>query len=445
MTNVIYTLLLWVALPVVIAYHCFRSVSRGRPAALAERFGFVPQDELKGLSGAEVIWVHAVSVGETMAVVPLLKALKRRWPERKILLSNTTETGREVSGTIAEVDCRCYFPFDYPFAVSRLLRRVRPSLIVVVETEIWPNFLRTARCMGVPVAMVNGRISDRSFGRYLKLKRFFQPVLGCFSAFCMQSDEDARRIGEIGADPVKVHSVGNLKYDVPGALPSPDVRRELRRSYQIPENCIVFTAGSTHQGEDEVVIGAFRKVSAEITAMNLVLVPRHPERAAAVGELLSTLEIPFVLRSQLHLREKPLSAGEVLLVDRVGELNRLYSLSDIAFVGGSLVPTGGHNVLEPAACGVPVLFGPHMSNFREIAADILKSGGAIRVEDGAVMEESLRSLCMDPALRQEMGQRGLSWLQVSGGAVDRHIEVLARLQGREKSESSLNECSSGKR
>ncbi|KAF0220704.1 MAG: 3-deoxy-D-manno-octulosonic-acid [Geobacteraceae bacterium] len=424
---ILYNIILWLALPFVIGYHLYRSVSRGRRSAFAERFGLLATDRLSAVVGKETIWVHAVSVGETIAVKPLLKALKETFPDWKIVLSNVTETGRSIGEKLAEADLCIYFPFDYPFAVKGLLEKVNPSILIVMETEIWPNFLRIARRMGIPAVMVNGRISDRSFGRYLKFKRFFRPVLANFTAFCMQTGEDARRIAAIGAEPDRVHVTKNLKYDLPMASSSPEQRGELRKSYRIPGGALVFTAGSTHAGEEEIVVAAYKSLLSQGRDCFMILAPRHPERAGQVAEILKKAGVSFTIRSGLDARSEEFAPGEVLLVDTVGELTRLYSFSDVVFVGGSLVPTGGHNVLEPAACGVPVIFGPHMGNFREIAALFLKWGGGVQVKNGEELEVYLQALLADDERRAAMGKNGARLLLDNSGSTARHIEVIRKL------------------
>jgi 3-deoxy-D-manno-octulosonic-acid transferase len=429
MIYALYNILLLPALFFIIPYHLYRSLSRGRKAALAERFGFIPADKVAAVAGVGAIWVHAVSVGETIAAVPLLKALKKRYPERRIVLSNGTETGRGVAEKLAEVDCAIYFPFDYRFAAARVLRVLQPALVVIVETEIWPNFLRMARGMGIPVVLANGRISDRSFGRYLKLRWFFRRVLENFAALCMQSDVDAARIIAVGAAADRVHVVRNLKYDIPAAPVAPSEQAALRNIYRLPPDVPVVTAGSTHDGEEEEVVAAYRTLLIEGRSLFLVLVPRHPERAGAVAEILRREGMAFTLRSQLDGRSAPLAPGEVLLVDTIGELMKLYALSAVVFVGGSLVPTGGHNVLEPASLGVPVLFGPHMGNFREIAALILGCGGGVQIGNGAELADTLRILLDDSARRTGMGRNGARLLEENSGSAERHLAVLARFTG----------------
>lgn len=422
-----YNALLILALPGILVYHCWRAFRRGRPAALSPRFGLETDLELAALAEKGPIWVHAVSVGETMAVKPLLAALKQAYPGRPLILSHMTETGRSVARTIGSVDHCLYFPFDYPGAVRRVLTRVRPSLVVIMETEIWPNFLRVARQLDIPTVIVNGRISDRSLGRYLRLRSFFRPVLAQVTTFCMQTAEDARRIEAIGADPARVRVCRNLKYDIPTALPTEEERADLRAAYRLPDGIPVFTAGSTHPGEETAVLEAFRSLLATGQEAVLVLVPRHPERAGEVAALVPQAGLPCRRRSQLDAVDGPLESCGVLLVDTVGELMRLYAVSDLVFVGGSLVAVGGHNVLEPASLGVAVLFGPHMSNFREIAAMMVAAGSGIQLADGSELARQLVELLRDKARRLEMGQRGRQLLLDNSGATERHLAAIAEL------------------
>jgi 3-deoxy-D-manno-octulosonic-acid transferase len=283
--------------------------------------------------------------------------------------------------------------------------------------------------MGIPVVLANGRISDRSFTRYLKLRWFFRRVLENFAALCMQSDADAERIIAMGAPEERVHVVRNLKYDIPAAPVGASEQAVLRQTYRLPPDMAVVTAGSTHDGEEEMVLAAYRTLLAEGRELVLVLVPRHPERAGAVAELLRREGMRFTLRSQLDKREAPFASGEVLLVDTIGELMKLYALAAVVFVGGSLVPTGGHNVLEPASLGVPVLFGPHMGNFREIAALILGCSGGVQVGSGAELTATLVTLLDDSPRRDAMGRSGARLLEENSGSTERHLAVIARFAG----------------
>ena len=427
MIRLLYNFILVLIFPGVVAYHYYRSKSRGRRSAFAERFGCIPEADLACIRGARVIWVHAVSVGETIASFPLLKGLRARYPEHRLVLTNVTETGRSVALKSGLADLCLYLPFDYSFAVKAALRKVRPELIVLMETELWPNFIAAAADRGTPTLLANGRISDRSFKSYLRFSWFFRPMLQQLSALCMQTGEDASRITAIGARGGAVHVSGNLKYDVPLVRATPERVAALKKEYGIPGESFVFTAASTHDGEDEAVIAAYQGLLAGSGAHFMILAPRHPERAPAVAGLLAKRGIPFALRSQLSAAPRPLQAGEALLLDTVGELATLYAASDLVFVGGSLVPTGGHNPLEPASCGVPVLFGPHMENFREIAGLFLSSGAGAQVPDAAGLLRAVGSLAGSDSDRLAMGERGARLLKECSGATLRHLDIAAAL------------------
>jgi len=428
-----YDILLLLIVPFLVPWYLLRYVRRGRlRKGIGERLGFVSREKLSLLEGFDTIWVHAVSVGETMAVRPLLKALKVRYPERKIVLSTVTETGRGIAETLSDADLCIYFPFDFRFAVRPALEKLRPSLIVVVETEIWPNFLRHARLRGIPVVLANGRISDKSFGGYRRFSWMFRPVLENFSAFCMQTEEDARRIVAIGAPFSRVFVARNLKYDIPVLSVPEEMKEELRSKYRIPVGVPVVTFGSTHQGEEDAVLVACLTLTREGRELFPVLAPRHPERAGEVAELLGRYAISFTRRSSLAERSEPFAPGDALLVDTVGELMDLYSISDLVFVGGSLVPVGGHNILEPASRGVPVLFGPNMNNFREIASRVLECGGGVRVSDASMLTGVIRDLLDSPSARKDMGEKGSRLLRENSGSTERHMEIISSVQAGER-------------
>lgn len=410
-------------LPVCI-YHLYRSISRGRPPALAERFGFIPETELKKIAGRQIIWLHAVSVGESIAARPLLKALRSRYPDHAIVVSNTTETGRGVAAGFPEVDLCIYFPFDFLPAVRSSLSLINPQLIIIMETEIWPNFSREAASLGIPLILANGRISDSSFDGYRRFDWFFRHPLQLFSRLCMQTDTDRERIIAIGAPADLVKTIGNLKYDIPFCPASEDEKRLWRRRYEIPEGAIVITAGSTHAGEEQYLIDNYRELQKSVATLFLILVPRHPERAEEVASLLLRSKIGFRRRTALDAGGK-FKHGEVLLVDTIGEMMNLYALSDVVFVGGSLVETGGHNLLEPASRGIATVFGPFMTNFREIAALVLQYGAGIQVHTQEDLTNACRELITSPDLRRVLGRNGLKMMRDNGGATKRHLEVIA--------------------
>jgi 3-deoxy-D-manno-octulosonic-acid transferase len=425
MFYLIYNLLSVFLLFPVLAYHLYRSVSRGRPAAFAERFGYLSADELAKIDKRPLIWLHAVSVGEAIAARPLLKALRSRYPDHAILVSNTTETGRATAATFPEQDLCIYFPFDFLPAVRRTLDALRPEIVIIMETEIWPNFTREAASRNIPVILANGRISDRSFARYLKFSWFFRHPLQLFSRLCMQTETDCERIIAIGAPAERTERSGNLKYDIPYRQVDPQEKHQLKQQYLIPAELFVLTAGSTHAGEEQIVIDTYKRLLPFCASLFLVLVPRHPERATEVAQLLERSGLPFRRRTALPGTEA-FRAGEVLLVDTIGEMMNLYASAEIAFVGGSLVPTGGHNLLEPASLGVASVFGPHMSNFREIAELVRQYGAGVAVASADDFLESCKTLISSPELRQVLGQNGLKLMRDNGGATGRHLDVIGR-------------------
>jgi 3-deoxy-D-manno-octulosonic-acid transferase len=425
----LYNLLLWAVLPCIVLYHCYRSVSRRRPPALGQRFGFGCTAAVSLLRGRRPIWVHAVSVGETIAVKPLIASLRRKFPDNPILVSNMTETGRQVATGIETIDCCIYFPFDFGFAARRLLRLFDPLAVIIAETEIWPNFIRTAKELQIPTIIVNGRISDRSAGRYLRLRRFFSTVLGDMSALCMQSAEDARRIIAIGAPEDRVHVTRNLKFDILVRVVEPAEIRLTRELFRLPVNNPIITAGSTHPGEEEQLLAVYRQLIGSGVDCVLVLVPRHPERTAEVAKLIAAAGCNCRLRSQLQQDSAVIAPGEVLLVDTIGELLNLYMAADIAFVGGSLVPLGGHNMLEPASLGRPVIFGKHISNFREIAALMLEYRAAIQVVDGSGLADALLSLLANRESMRQLGENGRRLLLDHGGATELNLALIEKIIG----------------
>ncbi len=408
----------------VFLFNIGRSLKLGWPLATAERFGFVPRSRLAKIAGRQVIWLHAVSVGEAIAARPLLKALRCRYPNHAIVVSSTTETGKTTAGGFPEVDLCLYFPFDFLPSVRAILSSVKPRIIIIMETEIWPNFSHEAARRGIPLLLANGRISDRSFKQYLKFSWFFRPSLRCFSTICMQSEVGRERIAAIGADPETVRVTGNLKNDIPFRQVNDVERKQLRASYKIPADCCVLTAGSTRDGEEQYVISTYKELSAQMDNLFLVLVPRHTERAAEIATLLEKAGLRFRRRTALT-DDALLRHGEVLLVDTIGEMMNLYALADFAYVGGSLVPFGGHNLLEPASVGVPSVFGPHMGNFREIEALLLQYGAGIQIQTPDELTTACRALITSSELRRILGQNGLKLLRDNGGATERHMEAIA--------------------
>jgi 3-deoxy-D-manno-octulosonic-acid transferase len=419
-------LLLLVAAGMIPWYLLRRTLGLRSRSGLRERFGWYAPQRLTAINGRPVIWIHAVSVGETRAAIPLIKGLRQAWPEHALVLTNVTETGHEVARAIAELDLCLFFPLDLSAVIRRVLYRLKPTLIVIVETEIWPNLIHAAARQHIPLALVNGRISDRSYPRYLWWKPILAPLLQQVSRFCMQSRVDSERMIALGARPESVVTSGNLKFDMPMNLAEADPVI-LRGRYRLPMDIPIWVCGSTHDGEETAVLESYRTLLEQGANLVLVLAPRHPPRVPEVCELLTARNFPYRRRSQLTAETPILTTGEVLLVDTLGELLPLYAASDVVFVGGSLVPIGGHNLLEAALVSRPVIFGPHMHNFREISQLILSAGAGCQVQSHEELPALLTRYLQDPQLAQEQGAAGRQLIATHTGATARTVALLRML------------------
>lgn len=396
--------------------------------SLRQRLGYLPVSF--NLDGEPSIWIHAVSVGEALTARALIPELRARYPRLRIYLSTTTMTGQQVARShVQHVDGVFFFPFDLRFIVRRTLRIVRPKLFLMMETEIWPHLLRECRRAGVRTLLVNGRISSRSYPRYRLARFFFRRVLQHLDRACMQSDESARRLIEIGADPKKVSVTGSLKFDSldrPGAA-APAARGQYRvlRYFRVAAERPVVIAASTLKGEEEPVLSAFRRIKREMPPALLVIAPRKPERFADVEALALDAGFTTVKRSELPVDSEP--RADVVILDTIGELAHLFEVATAVFVGGSLVDAGGHNILEPAVHGKAIVFGPHMSNFAEIAAAFLENGAAEQVADAAALESTLLSLLNDPVRRARVGAAARALVEANRGARTRTLAVADEL------------------
>ena len=392
---------------------------------LAERWGRLPS--AINPRGVPSIWIHAVSVGEVLATGALISALRDRYPEHPLWLSTTTQTGRVAATGLEGVDGLFYFPFDLPPVVARVLDHVRPHLFVMVDTELWPNLLRHCSLRGVKTILVNGRISDRSFSRYRFVRPFFRHVLSGVDHCCAQNEESGRRLIDLGAPPHRVTVTGNLKFDtlsVPDSR-SPWVRDGVLRAFRIAEGRTVVMAASTHPGEEMPVLDAFAGIRRGDPTALLVVAPRHPERCGEVTALAVGRWPETVRRSELPVDGEPRVA--VVVLDTVGELASLFQIATVVFLGGSLVPAGGHNVLEPAAWGKPVVFGPHMENFAEIAELFLTNRAACQIRSTDALAPALVTLLGDPVRRAALGAAARALVEANRGATDRSLAVMAAL------------------
>jgi len=424
----LYSALLAFFLLLTLPYWLLQMLRYGKyRAGLRQRFGAVPPT-LAGARDKPTIWVHAVSVGEVVASSAVVEALRQRFPSHRVLVSTTTSTGQTLAARRFGVENVFYFPLDFAFAIRPYLDAFRPKLVVVAETEFWPNFLRLAKGSGARIAVINCRISDRSLPGYKRfrfwLPRLLEKTLANVDVFLAQTEEDRQRLIDIGAPESKVTVTGNLKFDVEPP-PPPKIVASLRDSLSHSEAGPVLVCGSTLEDEEGSLMSAFRNILANHPKAVMILAPRHPERFAEVSELVEKLGFRMLRRSLWS--GEPLAAS-VFLVDSIGELAALYSLATVAFVGGSLVPRGGHNILEPALYGVPIVTGNHYENFRDVV-NFFASRNAVRIVGLAELPLVFIELIENTEERAALGRNALAALESQRGATDRTIKALRQLMG----------------
>jgi 3-deoxy-D-manno-octulosonic-acid transferase len=425
---VLYSVVMVAFFAVMSPYLVYQAVRyRKYIANLPQRLGFLPVSF--NLDADESIWIHAVSVGEVLTARALLPALRERYPKLRLFLSTTTLTGQQIArNNLQYVDEVFYFPFDFGFIVNRTLRLVRPRLFIMMETEIWPNLLRACAREGVRTMLVNGRISSRSYPRYRLARPFFRRVLRHVDRFCMQSDESARRVIDIGADRQRVVVTGSLKFDsleLPGTPSGDRGRNRVLRYFRIAPDRPVVMAASTRKGEEGAVLEAFQRIRATMTKALLIIAPRKPQQFDEVERLARRAGWNVARRSELRVDAEP--GHDVVILDTVGELAQLYQVATVVFVGGSLVDTGGHNILEPAVFGKPIVFGPHMQNFAEIARTFLDNGAAIQVRAGRELGPVLLDLLGDPVRRASLGAAARALVEANRGARTKSLSAIAQL------------------
>ncbi|MBI5193169.1 MAG: 3-deoxy-D-manno-octulosonic acid transferase [Nitrospirae bacterium] len=385
--------------------------------------------ELRRFSDEKRIHIHAVSVGEVLAIAPFVKELKKRHPELKIIFSTVTPTGNELARKrIPEADHIIYFPFDFPWVVKKVVKTIRPQIYVTVETEIWPNFLRIVKQYGAKTIMINGRISPHTYKGYSYISVFMKKVLANVDLLCMQSDEDARRIIAIGAPEHAVSVTGNMKYDQRFADISESEMKKKRELFGIKNDDSVIIAGSTHRGEDEIILDAFKDCLNSTGKVRLIIVPRHIERAGEIEKLIQSKGLEPVKRTGLNDTVKnAFTHNTVVVGDTIGELSTLYSIASVVIMGGSFIPHGGQNPLEAMYYKKPVIFGQHTFNFREITEVIIKTGAGIRVEKNEELPGVLKELLSNLQRQREMGEKGYQIIIKNRGAVEKNLSVIEKL------------------
>jgi 3-deoxy-D-manno-octulosonic-acid transferase len=423
-----YSLLTFLVFVVVSPYFMYQAIRyKKHIGSLRQRLGYLPISF--NVDGEESIWIHAVSVGEALTVRALVADLRERYPRLRLYLSTTTIAGQQVARRhLQHVDGIFYFPFDWTFIVRRTLGIVKPRVFVMMETEIWPNLLRACRAQGVKTLVINGRISSRSYPRYRLIRPFFSRVLADVDRFCMQSEESARRLIELGAEPSRVTVTGSLKFDsldAPTPLAHGKPRERVLRFFRFPAGRVVIVAGSTVRGEETAVLRALARIKAVQPGAIAVLAPRQPERFGEVERLARDAGLLTVRRSDLPIDAEP--RADVVVLDTLGELAQLYQVATAVFVGGSLVDNGGHNILEPAIFGKPIVFGPHMQNFKEIAAAFLSNGAAVQVQSDRELEEVMLTLVTDPVRRARHGAAARALVEANRGAKNKTLAVIEDL------------------
>ncbi|HEV2879983.1 MAG TPA: 3-deoxy-D-manno-octulosonic acid transferase [Pyrinomonadaceae bacterium] len=430
----LYSLLLTFAIFALLPLFLLDALRHGKyVAGLRERLGDAPEVER---NGREIVWLHCVSVGETQAARPLVRALRERFPSHALVVSTTTLTGQTLAREVFRDDAAAvfYFPFDWAWSVRRSLRRLRPSLVLIMETELWPRFLRECQRRGVPVALVNGRISEKSFKGYRRLGSFIKRVLGALALAVMQTESDAERIRALGLAPERTRVSGNIKFDADTGTGEQAVTIELRERFAFGDARPLIVAASTHAPEEAITLDAFQKTCAALDSHRrprLLIAPRHPERFNEIAALIEASGLSWARRSSPPRASD--HACDVVLLDSIGELRGVYTLAALVFVGGSIAPNGGHNVLEPAAAARCIVTGAHTFNFSSIMRDFLERDALVQLpalddrDAPAALAQIFRELLNTDERRRRTGERARAALEESRGATDATIKLLAPL------------------
>jgi len=392
------------------------------------RFGILPKD----LKLEQPIWVHAVSVGEAMAVRGLVGELKKAYPEKKFFISTVTSTGNKIAESMARgSDFVTYLPLDFSFIVKGVINKIKPSLLILAETEIWPNLISYLARLNIPIVIVNGRISDSSFRGYLSIKFLLKPILNKINSFCVQTQRDAQRLIRLGVSQDKIEITGNMKFDFKDCTDLKKDYTDYKRKLSLGADEKLLVAGSTHSGEEGIILNIYKKLLDEFSYLKLLLAPRHPERAKEVEKMVLKNGFRPLRISQLSGQKGIRAFGHsVFILDTIGQLMHYYAIADIVFVGGSLVKKGGHNILEPASLGKPILFGPHMFNFRDIAELFLKNQAAILVHNPEELKEKIKDLLINAEKTRKFSQRALELILENRGATQRDLKLIRNLYAR---------------
>ncbi|MCP3889266.1 MAG: 3-deoxy-D-manno-octulosonic acid transferase [Desulfobulbaceae bacterium] len=424
--NLLQAIILPFLSPFLILFLLFSPKYRNR---IPSRLGYglckkLPKENTNKKNNSTTFWVHALSVGEVTSAIPLVSGLRESYPDCTIVFSVSTRSGRLVADkTLPEiVDQIIDGPLDILPVVTRFFKKIRPSFFILVETDFWPNILNTAKKRGVPSLLVNGRISDRALEGYKKMQFFFYPMFRSFSALSMQTATDMNKIVSLGIEASKIYTLGNLKFDTKNPLQDGQTSTVHSIKQQLPNDKIIFIAGSTHPGEEEILLASYNDLKNSEPSLFLIIAPRDPKRAEEIRTLAQKYDFEVSMRS-----ERENVHADVFILNTIGELAACYSLGDISFVGGSLVNKGGHNPIEPAIMSTPVIFGPHMEDFSEISESLIAAGGAHKVRNSQELSAILKQLIESPAARTATGLAAKQFVNNQRGVIDRHLHLIRQL------------------
>ena len=424
----LYNTLLWIVALFAVPYYLAKMTLTGKyRKSLGQKFGFISPDVISRMKGSPRIWIHAVSVGEVTAAAPVINSLRDIFPEACIVLSTSTETGQEMARWfVPAATSYIYYPLDIPFVTRKVIGMLKPDLFVPTETELWPNFIRTCREKGVRMVLINGRISPRSFKGYAMTRFFWKGILNTIEEIGVISQVDARRLETLGVPSSRIHVLGNAKYDSLAAKVSPSLQSNIGRRLNISPGEKVFVAGSTHEGEEKIVLEVYGKLVKAYPDFKLIIIPRHVERGQEVLALVKkegfgdSITMTEIVSGRKRLNER------VIIIDVIGELFKVYSLATVVFCGGSLVPRGGQNILEPAAWGKVIFYGPFMEDFREEKTLLEQTGAGITIRSDRELLAGILEVMGNTETFTRKGEKGKEMVAANMGAAERYAELIRK-------------------
>jgi len=420
-----WSLISYAAFALALPYYAIRILTTTKyRSGLRQRLTLFSSEEQQKLKANRYIWMHTVSVGELMAARPIIERLKIEFPAFKILVTTVTETGQDLAQKLDIVDTAIYLPLDIFSLCRKVMSMVDPACLIIMETELWPNFIRSAVAANIPLFLVNARLSDKSFKNYLRFKRLFKPILTLFTGILAQSEQDRQRFLQIGAPDSIVSAMGNIKFEAASQIGDSATRQRWRELFQIKDHELLLLGGSTFPGEESLLVQVALDLLNQDIPIRLVIAPRHVERSPAIFDELNKFDIPVILRSQIN-DQTEIDSRAVILMDTIGELGQAYSAADIVFMGKSICGRGGQNPIEPAAWGKPILFGKNMQNFRDIAPMLINGGAAQQVAGQPELSEACLALCQSPELRSQMGRMAQAIVKQNQGALDHIVQAVS--------------------